>query len=63
MKILHDPKSFTIVKEQERASQDKTSPISSALATLLSIYWIDNSVWCTFPELFYRCENLSNGIC
>ena len=38
MKILHDPKSFTIVKEQERASQDKTSPISSALATLLSIY-------------------------
>ena len=36
---------------------ERSSRISSALAPLWSTYWIDNSVWCTFPELFCRCDN------
>ena len=39
-------------------SQDRggASPISSALAPLWSTCWIENRMWCTFPELFCKCD-------
>ena len=34
-----------------------TGPFPHTLCFSTSLKYLDNSIWCTFPELFYKCEN------
>ena len=53
----HFRRRCTFVTEQDPKGPSWDRPLPHILCFGSSLKYLDNSIWCTFPELFYRYEN------